>query len=147
MDLARELGTIAAEQRQIAARLEVLIAHLGSANEPIFDPTDRPPVHPSHDGDRIQRDWCALTLWARLFALNVRANRGATKEEAVQIAKDAGYADGRGWNRWTGWNEREDGRWVTTTGIGHLKHYYRQVGRSLPSDLAEAAEQLSTECP
>lgn len=144
MDIAQELAAISTQQRHLTARLEAVIEELhGSVSAPVFDPWQDPPVQPLVDGDRTQRDWCALLLWGQLLAVNVRENRGATKPEVVQFAKRAGYADGRGWNKWSGWKEDEDGRWVTPAGVGHIRHYYAAVNRSLPSDLAEAAEQLS----
>lgn len=106
---------------------------------PVFDPdADEPPVKPDVAGNREQEDWCALMLWGRLRALNVRQARGATPEESREIAKAAGYKDGRGWNAWDlGWEKDSDGsRHFTEDGMRHLRHYYAKVGRSLPDDLA-----------
>lgn len=106
---------------------------------PVFDPdTDQPPVTPTVDGNRTERDWVSLMLWAQLRAINVRQGRGATPEESVQIAKTAGYRDGRAWNQWTGWiKDDEGGRWVTEDpGMAHMQHFYAAVGRAIPADLA-----------
>ena len=106
---------------------------------PVFDPdTDQAPVTPTVDGNRTERDWVCLLLWAHLRSINVRQGRGATPEESVQIAKKAGYRDGRAWNQWTGWHKDGNGdRWVTDDpGIAHLQHYYAAVGRAIPADLA-----------
>jgi hypothetical protein len=138
------LRAIIADYRLLTNRLEAMLESDsldtgGPIEFPVFDPeTDEPDVRPDIDGTRAQKDWCALMLWAQLWAINKRQNRGATKLEVVEIAKTAGYADGRGWNRWTGWAEASDGRWVVKE-IGveqHLRHYYAEVKRSLPADLA-----------
>lgn len=143
MDAAEELTAIAAELRRLAARTEHLTKQLAGDALTVFDPeVDEPPVRPLVDGDRAQRDWCSVVLWGRLFAINVRQHRGATKEEVVAIAKAAGYTDGRGWNRWTGWEERDGGRWALRGGFGHLRHYYEAVSRTLPFDLADAGRDL-----
>ncbi|MET4098564.1 hypothetical protein ABIB37_000801 [Agrococcus sp. UYP10] len=123
----------------IRAQLEVIEMQLGHedlAALEVFDPTeDEPPVPLNLEGTRHQRDWCALLLWARLKALNVREGRGATKAESTEIAQLAGYTDARGWNRWSGWvKDDENGRWVTSDGEKHLRHYYSAVGRRLPDD-------------
>lgn len=143
MDITAELAALAAEQRRLATRMDRLAQQLAGGATPVFDPdTDEPPVTPAVNGDPAQRAWCGLLLWARLFAINARQHRGATMQEVVQIAKDAGYVDGRGWNKWTGWKD-DGGRWVTADGIHHLQHYYKEMSRTLPSDLAEAARRLS----
>ncbi|MDF2092585.1 hypothetical protein P0Y31_09535 [Knoellia sp. 3-2P3] len=105
---------------------------------PSFDPDiDAPAAKPLVDGDRGQRDWCCLMLWAQLRAFNVREGRGATPEESVEFAQRAGYRDGRAWNQWTGWEKDDQGnRWITEDGMGHLRHYYAAVGREIPRDLA-----------
>lgn len=144
METIRE--TVNAMRRQ-ADELEALLGngaeHLDEFGKgralPIFDPeTDEPPVKPWVDGSRAQRDWCSIVLWGRLRALAVRQGRGATPEESREIAISAGYKDGRGWNAWSaGWEKDSDGnRIFTEAGMGHLKHYYAQVGRALPEDLA-----------
>lgn len=144
MTTESEVRKIISDYRQLTDQLERLLdetpwtspTSTTTLEYPVFDPDiDEPEEHPNVDGSRIQRDWCALMLWAQLRALNVKLGRGATREEVVDIAKSAGYHDGRGWNRWTGWEEREDGRWVTEVGMGHLRVYYEKVERSLPTYL------------
>lgn len=125
----------------IRAQLHELEDALEPSSEPsqppaVFDPdTDTPEVAPVVYGSRTQRDWCSVMFWAQLRALNVRQARGATHDESVEIAERAGYQDGRGWNRWTGWDkDDEDNRWITDVGMEHLRNYYQAVNRSLPSD-------------
>ena len=103
---------------------------------PVFDPdADTPPLQPAVEGNRAERDWCGLMLWAQLRALNVREGRGATPQESVEMAKAAGYRDGRGWNNWHGWHKDDQGnRWITD--VGNVRYYYSAVERALPADLA-----------
>jgi hypothetical protein len=120
-------------------RLEQLLAGDSSttAELAVFDPErDTPPMTPTVEGNRSERDWCALMLWAQLRAINVRQGRGATPQESREIAKAAGYRDGRAWNQWGGWKKDDHGnRWVVEPGMRALRHYYSAVGRALPGDL------------
>ncbi|WP_211160634.1 MULTISPECIES: hypothetical protein [Microbacterium] len=141
------LREIVEEQRALADRLALLLAELegGTADSiqpgsPIFDPDiDEPPMRPSIDGNRAQLDWVSIMIWSRLAALNVREHRGASRDEYVQWAKEAGYRDGRGWNRWDGYDDLSDGRWINGVGIGHLRAYCRRQNRSIPDDIASWA--------
>ena len=135
--IARILSSIRSQVDELERLLNADGATNVDATMPVFDPdVDEPPVQPSVGGNRVERDWCALMLWGRLRCLNVREGRGATREDSVLIAKAAGYQDGRAWNKWTGWVQDEDGaRWMTDAGMGHLRHYYAAVGRTIPSDL------------
>jgi len=143
-DIVRE--TINALRRQADVLEHLLLTDSAAINAidadgaaPVFDPeTDEPPVKPDVAGTREQQDWCALVLWGRLRAIGARQGRGATPDESREIAKAAGYQDGRGWNAWDlGWSKDEDGnRHFTPDGMIHLRHYYAKVGRALPEDLA-----------
>lgn len=142
------IAAVVADLRRQADMLERLLddgathALTEAARLEVFDPdVDDPPVRPDVDGTREERDWCALLLWGQLWALNVRARRGATTPESVAMAKRAGYRDGRAWNSWSGWRKDDDGaRWVDLSqdgqgGLGALRHYYSAVNRALPGDL------------
>jgi hypothetical protein len=134
-----ELREIISEMRRLSERLEGLLkkdtSWLTEDALSTFDPDiDEPPVRPRVNGDEVAKDWCGLMLWAQLQAINVRQHRGATAGEVVQIAERAGYRDGRGWNRWGGWENHNGARWVTPVGLLHLRTYYQRVGRRLPDD-------------
>jgi hypothetical protein len=131
---------------------QATLAHLGTnPDRVVFDPdTDAPAIPGDIDGNRDARDWCAVLLWSKLRALNVRHGRGATPEESRDIAVQSGYRDGRGWNAWThGWAKDADGnRWIEDKkddsgdysedggwGMRHLNHFMDKVGYALPEDL------------
>jgi hypothetical protein len=136
-----DLEDIAAQLRELAARVD-LLAGTASASA-AFDPaTDEPTLRPDVNGTRAQKDWTAVMLWGALASIGIREKRGATLEEVVDIAKAAGYADGRAWNRWSGWVDLADGRWITPTGMSHLRTYLGQVGRTLPAQLDVDDDQL-----
>ncbi|MFC0681762.1 hypothetical protein ACFFGH_28355 [Lysobacter korlensis] len=148
--LVQELTKLAEEHRHITARLNDILARVrGSARPDEFDPEkDTPPVKPLVDGSREQRDWCSILLWGKLAAINIRQQRGATRTEVVQIAVDAGYKDGRGWNSWKGWHDDESGhRWVNTGGSEFLGHYLGRVGRIMPADLQAGLAGLPKPMP
>ena len=141
MNIEQEVQTALEELEAVSRRLRRILSASSDDDSSaeglrVFDPdVDEPTETPLVSGSRVQRDWCSVMLWSQLRAINVRQSRGATKEEVVEIAKSSGYSDGRGWNRWTGWEDLDDGRWVTTDGMGHLAHYFGEIGRSLPDDL------------
>lgn len=136
LDSAATLRTEAERLESIAAKISEGLAD-DNARPIIFDPEqDAAPVTPKVDGDRTQRDWCCIVLWSELLALNVRQERGASPDESRDIAKSAGYQDGRAWNQWTGWRKDADGnRWIDAGGRAHLAEYLARVGRVLPEDL------------
>lgn len=105
-----------------------------------FDPQrDQPEVRPDPQGTRAEKDWCGLLLFGKLRAINQRKNRGATKAERLEIAQAAGYRDARAWAGWSPptWQDDENsGRWINEAGMGSLRHYYTQVNRVVPDDLA-----------
>lgn len=141
-----DIREVVAELRLLATKLEGTLgfdskSFYADDELPVFDPDiDMAPVTPKVRGEQVQEDWCGLLLWARLQSINIRQGRGATKAEVVQIAKDSGYKDGRGWNKWTGWSDTGDSRWVEEAGVDHLRTYYRKVGRSLPPELDKLAK-------
>ncbi|MCT1606652.1 hypothetical protein M3B43_04780 [Nesterenkonia massiliensis] len=143
-DLRETASTLRARAdllERIAAQLEKEEPLPAGGQSTVFDPdTDTPPVEPRprHEGgSEYQSNWMCLLLWAQLRALNVRQGRGATRAESAEMAKRAGYDDGRAWNRWTGQYKGEDGgRWIDEIGMEHLRYYYSEVGRSIPEDLA-----------
>lgn len=133
-----DVRVLVAEQRELADRLERLLDEMEGLRDSglVFDPDhDVPDAVPDVDGSRSQKDWCALLLWSSLLSINARKGRGATLDEVVDIAKRAGYRDGRGWNRWSGWEQRDSGRWILSAGMDHLRHYFKEVGRTMPKDL------------
>ena len=119
-----------------------------------FDPaTDRPPLQPKPSGSDDEEAWCGVIFFGQLRAINVRERRGATVEEQLRIARNAGYKNRSGFSGW-GWTWRDDeagGRWVTdneelseedrlrgrSSGMGFLRSYAKQLGVILPSDLLE----------
>ena len=147
VSIITELREIVEEQRLLADRLADLLAHFNSSVDaddesdwPTFDPDrDEPPMRASIDGNRAQLDWVSILIWSKLAALNVREHRGASRDEYVQWAKDAGYRDGRGWNRWDGYDDLYDGRWINSVGMGHVREYYRRQHRSIPADIVSWA--------
>lgn len=105
-----------------------------------FDPQrDQPESRPDPQGTPAEKDWCILLLFGKLRAINQRKNRGATKAERLEIAQAAGYRDARAWAGWSPstWVDDENGgRWLNETGMDFLRHYYTQVNRVIPDDLA-----------
>ena len=106
-----------------------------------FDPErDRIPFEPKVVGTRREQDLCCLIMFGRLYAINVRLGRGATRTELREIAQAAGYADARAWAGWGKYaTERdEDGQlWVTE--VGHAEWITKMAERLnfvLPDDIA-----------
>ncbi|WP_137845170.1 hypothetical protein [Microbacterium sp. 2FI] len=147
MTAEEDIRQIVADQRELADRLEQVLADnqwmaelVEGAAWPVFDPeTDEPAVRPDINGNRAQLNWVTIVLWSKLAVVNVREGRGATREEYIQFSKDAGYRDGRGWNAWDGYEDREDGRWIAGGGVRHLAVYYERERRSIPADILDWA--------
>lgn len=148
--IARELITAA---RQLADALEASLDEGEVDSRPrvdadraseipfFYDPArDIVPFEPKVVGTRRQEDLCCLIMFGRLYAINVRLGRGATRTELREIAQTAGYADGRAWAGWGKYaTERDaDGQLWATEG-GHEAWVTKMAERLnfvLPDDIA-----------
>lgn len=111
----------------------------------VFDPdVHLPPVKPTPSGadDPEGADWCGLLLFAGIYAINKRLGRRATRDEARNIVRKAGYRDLRGLSGWTtGGNDpvvdtNEQGEMkILPRGLKFLATYLERLGASLPADL------------
>jgi hypothetical protein len=148
--IARELIAVT---RQLADALEASLGADEVGTRPMvdadraskapfsFDPErDRIPFEPKVVGTRREQDLCCLIMFGRLYAINVRLGRGATRTELREIAQAAGYADGRAWGGWGKYaTERDaDGQlWVTEAGHADwITKMAERLNFVLPDDIA-----------
>lgn len=106
-----------------------------------FDPErDKIPFAPKVVGTRREEDLCCLIMFGRLYAINVRLGRGATRTELREIAKAAGYADARAWAGWSKYATQRDADgqlWATEE--GHAEWVRKMAARLnfvLPDDIS-----------
>lgn len=112
------------------------------SEEPFFYDPERAsaPFPPKVEGTRREQDLCILIMFGRLYAINVRLGRGATRGELREIARAAGYSDGRAWGGWAKYATQRDSDgqvWVNET--GHTDWIIKIAGRlnfTLPDELA-----------
>lgn len=112
-----------------------------SSAEPIeFDPErDDPPFTPDPQGTRREKDLTNITMFGRLYAINIRMGRGASRRDLREIATVAGYTDGRAWNGWGKFaTTRDDAGELELNKKGHewLTKAATQQNIILPDDLA-----------
>jgi len=106
-----------------------------------FDPEhDGVPFEPKVVGTRREQDLCCLIMFGRLYAINVRLGRGATRTELREIAQAAGYADARAWAGWGKYaTQRDADGQLWATEVGHAEWITKTAERLnfiLPDDIA-----------
>lgn len=115
----------------------VIVSEEPFAYDPERDPR---PFEPKVVGTRREQDLCCLIMFGRLYAINVRLGRGATRTELREIAQAAAYKDARAWNGWAKYATDRDGDgqvWVNKTGHeAWIAKIAQRLNFELPEDLA-----------
>jgi hypothetical protein len=113
-----------------------------NAADAVFDPEkDDPPIEPNHlpdlkgGGSQNQVLMADVMLIGGILAINLRQERGASKQEYKRFGERAGRATMKGAHGdWV--VTRADGNWVTYDGRKKLENAARQLGLHLPEDLS-----------
>ena len=141
--------TLIASTRELADAFEASLPTLDgeiadrraiSSAEPIeFDPArEKPPFTPDPEGTRRQKDLVVVIMFGRLYAINIREGRGASRRDLRRIATAANYTDARAWNGWGKFATIRDEAGeleLTETGHAWLTSAAEQQNFRLPSDL------------
>lgn len=151
MDAAAARALISAT-RELADAFEASLGHpthdvdvassrTVSSAEPIdYDPErDLPPFAPDPEGTQREKDLNIIIMFGRLYALNIRMGRGASRRDLREIAIAAKYTDGRAWNGYSKYaTTRDDAGELELNKTGHewMMNAATQQNIILPNDLA-----------